>query len=61
MVVLIKVLINFPFIEFKIWFTVINYNILYISSFLSCYKQKWLRYYATNRKVAGSIPDEVNF
>jgi hypothetical protein len=21
----------------------------------------WLRHYATNRKVAGSIPDEVNF
>jgi hypothetical protein len=21
----------------------------------------WLRYYATNRKVAGSRPDEVNF
>jgi hypothetical protein len=22
---------------------------------------KWLRHYATNRKVAGSITDEVNF
>jgi hypothetical protein len=22
---------------------------------------QWLRHYATNRKVAGSIPDEVNF
>jgi hypothetical protein len=22
---------------------------------------EWLRHYATNRKVAGSIPDEVNF
>jgi hypothetical protein len=21
----------------------------------------WLRHYTTNRKVAGSIPDEVNF
>jgi hypothetical protein len=22
---------------------------------------KWLGYYATNRKIAGSRPDEVNF
>jgi hypothetical protein len=25
------------------------------------FKIKWLRHYATSRKVAGSRPDEVNF
>jgi hypothetical protein len=24
-------------------------------------RNMWLRHYATNQKVAGSIPDEVNF
>jgi hypothetical protein len=34
----------------------VRYSLLFIFTIIT-----WLRHYATNRNVAGSIPDEVNF
>jgi hypothetical protein len=41
-----------------------NYKLvllILLLTFTSCTVAYWLRHYATNRKVAGSRPDEVNF